>query len=66
MTDPIAYIRQQLADGVAYVILPNHLAQAIVDDDQARVMELERDNERLRAEIETLERMRHTALEEKR
>lgn len=58
MTDPVAYIRQQLADGVAYVILPNSLAQAI----EGRVMELERDCKALRAEIEVLQRMRHEML----
>jgi hypothetical protein len=36
------------------------------DEMASRIMELTRDNERLRAEIGTLQHMRHAALEEKR
>jgi hypothetical protein len=56
--DPIAYIRDRLAEGYAYVILPNELAERVV----ARETELELDAEMLRAEIETLQRMRHAGL----
>ncbi len=30
MIDPTAYIRQQLADGVAYVIVPKAIAEAAI------------------------------------
>ena len=60
MLDPITYIREQLAGGVSYVILPNVMAEAV----GGRVMELERDNAHLRAEIEVLQRMRHSNWEQ--
>jgi hypothetical protein len=61
-TDPIAYIRERLAEGCSYVILPNALAARAI----ARETELELDAEMLRAEIEALQRMRHAALKERK
>jgi hypothetical protein len=62
MTDPVAYIRERLAEGCSYVILPNELAARVI----ARETELELDAEMLRAEIEALQRMRHAALKERK
>jgi lysozyme family protein len=39
-TDPLAFINDQLTAGVAYVILPNEIAEAV----EGRVSKLERDN----------------------
>jgi hypothetical protein len=60
--DPVVYIRERLAEGCSYVILPNELAARVI----ARETELELDAEMLRAEIEALQRMRHAALKERK
>jgi hypothetical protein len=62
IADPVVYIRERLAEGCSYVILPNELAARVI----ARETELELDAEMLRAEIEALQRMRHAALKERK
>ena len=56
--DGIDYMRSQLEAGVAYLVLPNVLAEAVI----RRVSELERDNKMLRSEIDVMQRLRHAQL----
>ena len=56
--DGIDYMRSQLEAGVAYLVLPNVLAEAVI----GRVSEMERDNKMLRSEIDVMQRLRHAQL----